>query len=394
MSWLCRPVVLRAFVVLMAAQLLAGAGWATAQAAQRWGWAAAAAVLVTGAAASGCCLWALVRDGERRNAVLFGLAVSGGLILHAAVPHTGAALLYASVWLLPFRAALRPAAALAVAGTAGFAAVSLLFRMESGPLVGNILGLAYSAAMAFLIRQLALTRDRTAEVAEARAREAVLAERTRLAREVHDVLAHSQSAQIVHLEGARLLLGRGQDPAAALDRVERAVRLARTGLEETRRALDALRGQELPLAERLERLAVEFRSVTGDDCTVSVAPDLGPMGAEARLAVARTAQEALTNVRRHAPGASASVTLRRSGRWCELEVRDTGGAPGRPGSPGSPGSPGARLPAGSGYGLVGMRERAELIGGSLTAGPCGEGFGVLLRVPAQGGHDSVEGGTG
>ncbi|MFB9877652.1 sensor histidine kinase [Planobispora siamensis] len=396
MSWLRCPVVLRAFVVLLAGQLLVGTGWATVQAAQRWGWGAGAAVLVVGAAASGCCLWALVREGERRNAVLFGLAVSGGLILHAAVPHTGAALLYASVWLLPFRAELRPAAVLAVTGTAGFAVVSLLSGMEGGPLVGNTLGLAYSAAMAFLIRQLALTGERTAEVAEARAREAVLAERTRLAREVHDVLAHSQSAQIVHLEGARLLLGRGQDPAAALDRVERAVRLARTGLEETRRALDALRGQELPLAERLERLAIEFRSVTGDECVVSVAPDLGPMEAEARLAVARTAQEALTNVRKHAPGASASVTLRRSGRWCELEVRDTGGSPGSPGSLESSGFSGSQPPAGSGYGLVGMRERAELIGGSLTAGPCAEGFGVLLRVPAHGGGDdgTAEGGRG
>nr|BFE78999.1 hypothetical protein GCM10020093_016000 [Planobispora longispora] len=196
----------------------------------------------------------------------------------------------------------------------------------SGPagweLGGNLLGLGYAAVLAFLIRQLVVTRERSAEAAEARAREAVLAERTRLAREVHDILAHSQSAQIVHLEGARLMLERGRDPAAALERVNRAAGLARTSLEETRRALDALRGQELPLAERLERLAVEYRSVTGAACTVSVTGDPGPLEAEARLAVARTAQEALTNARKHAPGAPVTVDLRLREDWCELEVRD------------------------------------------------------------------------
>ncbi|WP_189242628.1 sensor histidine kinase [Planobispora rosea] len=366
-----RPLVRWTFVVLLTGQMLYGTGFATVAAAARWGWPGAAAVAAAGAAAAACCLLALAREGERRNAALLGLTLLGGLALNAAEAYSGMAFLYIAVYALPFRTGPPPAVALIVSGVAAFATASPLSGLAGWELVGNLLGLGYAAILAFLIRQLVVTRERSAEAAEARAREAVLAERTRLAREVHDILAHSQSAQIVYLEGARLLLERGRDRAAALDRVNRAAALARTSLEETRRALDALRGQELSLAERLERLAVEYRSVTGAACTVSVAGDPGPLEAEARLAVARTAQEALTNTRKHAPGAPVTVDLRLGGDWCELEVRDTGGAAGRP------------SPAGSGYGLVGMRERAELIGGSLTAGPSGEGFGVLLRVPVR-----------
>jgi signal transduction histidine kinase len=221
-----------------------------------------------------------------------------------------------------------------------------------------------------LIWYLSATKRQGVELAEARAREAVLSERARLAREVHDILAHSQSAQIVYLEGARLLLKDTGDVAAALDRVERAVGLARTGLEETRRALDALRGEDLPLPERLERLAAEFRAATGAACALSVDADLGAPAAEARLALARTAQEALTNVRKHAPGASVTVALRRMGEWCELEVRDDGGV-----------REAEVTASGGGYGLVGMRERAELIGGTLRAGAEARGFAVVLRVP-------------
>ena len=93
--------------------------------------------------------------------------------------------------------------------------------------------------------------------------------------------------------------------------------------------------------------------------------------AKAGLAVIRTAQEALTNARKHAPGASVTIALRYSSGWCELHVTDTGRTR----------EPGPLAASGGGYGLVGMRERAELIGGTLEAGPAGEGFSVLLRVP-------------
>lgn len=115
-------------------------------------------------------------------------------------------------------------------------------------------------------------------------------------------------------------------------------------------------------------LATDFRTATG--ARVTTAGDPARLAPEARLAVVRTAQEALTNVRKHAHGADVTRALRCGDQWCELDVRDTGGASGDLGD------------AGGGYGLIGMRERAELLGGSLDARVDGTGFRVLLRVPA------------
>ncbi|MEV6865167.1 histidine kinase [Streptosporangium subroseum] len=369
MAFFDRPFVRWAFVALMVGLLISSTVSALVDAAMRWGW-PGFALLPVGVAAVGCLLGALALKGDGRNSVLLAVFLLGGLTLNVFVPFSGTGFLYVLTYVAPFRTGLWASTVLTASGAAGFVVVSLLTGVEEGALWGVTAGLIYSAFLAFLFRRLAEVRRQSAEIAEVRAREAVFAERTRLAREVHDILAHSQSAQIVHLEGARLLLERGGDPAAALDRVNRAVGLARAGLEETRRALDTLRGEELPLAERLERLAVEFRSATGAPCAVSIAGDFDSLEAGARLALARTAQEALTNARKHARGAAVSVELRRLEGWCELEVRDTGGTPDR------------LVSSGGGYGLVGMRERAELIGGSLAAKAEAEGFSVLLRVPA------------
>ncbi|MCO5970760.1 sensor histidine kinase [Actinoallomurus soli] len=197
----------------------------------------------------------------------------------------------------------------------------------------------------------------------------VLAERAHIAREIHDILAHSLSAQLVHLEGARLLIVNGRSEEA-LDRVERARGLARSGLEETRRALATLRGDIPPTGEVLRELADEHRAIAEVRCEVTIAGEPRELEPKAGLAIIRTAQEALTNARKHAPGADVAVDLRYLDRWCELEVRDTGGT-----------GPGPLAATGGGYGLVGMRERAELIGGTLEAGPQEKGFRVLLRVP-------------
>lgn len=207
-------------------------------------------------------------------------------------------------------------------------------------------------------------RERT-ELGAAEARNAVLADRAHLAREIHDILAHSLSAQVVHLEAARLMLKQNGSTDQVLERVEQAQRMARNGLAETRRALAALRGDAKPVEEALAELVEE---VSGGMLDVRGTPR--ELSAEAGLAVVRTAQEALTNIRKHAPGARVQVLFEYEPSAVTLEVTDTG-AVGEPLGLG-----------GSGYGLVGMRERAELIGGILEAGPCEGGFRVLLRVPA------------
>ncbi|MFF4500501.1 sensor histidine kinase [Streptomyces sp. NPDC001401] len=207
-----------------------------------------------------------------------------------------------------------------------------------------------------------LAQERAARAAEAES--AALAERARIAREIHDVLAHSLSAQLVHLEAARLLIERGAGRERILERVVAARGMARDGLDETRQALSALRGELTPLEDFLSQLVG-----TSAGAEVTITGERRWLPAEASQAVRRVAQEALTNVRKHAPGAKVRVRLDYGDHQVTLDVRDSGG------------SPGELAGAGAGYGLLGMRERAELLGGSLEAGPDEEGFAVTLKVP-------------
>ncbi|MGW7237327.1 sensor histidine kinase [Streptomyces sp. NPDC054804] len=207
-----------------------------------------------------------------------------------------------------------------------------------------------------------LAQERAARAAEAES--AALAERARIAREIHDVLAHSLSAQMVHLEAARLLIERGADREQILERVVAARGMASNGLAETRQALSALRGELTPLEEFLTEVVA-----SADGAEVTVTGERRALPAEASQTVRRVAQEALTNVRKHAHGAKVQVRLDYQEHEVTLNVRDSGGRPGD------------LTGAGSGYGLLGMRERAELLGGSLEAGRDDEGFEVTLRVP-------------
>ena len=205
----------------------------------------------------------------------------------------------------------------------------------------------------------------------AQARAAALAERQRLAREMHDVLAHSLSGLVLNLEGARLLAAQGGADPQVGDAIDRARRLARTGLEEARRAIGMLRDDALPGPERLADLAAEFEGDSGVPCKVAVTGDGRDLGTDGRLTFYRVAQEALTNIRKHARAGRVEICLAYEPSGTRLTIEDFGRCGERP------------APAdGTGYGLTGMRERAELLGGTLTAGPTGGGFVVELWVPA------------
>jgi signal transduction histidine kinase len=199
-------------------------------------------------------------------------------------------------------------------------------------------------------------------------RAAALSERQRLARDMHDVLAHSLSGLVLQLEGARLLvLADPADPRLA-GTIDRAHELAKSGLDEARQAIGMLRDDELPGPDALAGLAAAFEADTGVGCQFTVSGDGRELPAQARLALYRVTQEALTNVRKHARADRVEVQFSyRPGEVC-LAIEDYGTAP-----------PPVR--AGSGYGITGMRERAELLGGTLTAGPTGSGFRIQLRVP-------------
>lgn len=206
---------------------------------------------------------------------------------------------------------------------------------------------------------------------------AALAERSRIAREIHDVLAHSLAALTVQLEAADALLETGSENSVrkAHDYVQKSRRIAREGLVETRRAIAALREDSPPLPELLYALADAYRGDTGAEAEVLVEGLPRPLRADAGLTVYRTAQESLTNVRKHAPGARVSLTMVFAEEQIELTVAN--GAPTEP--------PSALADSGGGYGLAGLKERAELIGGSLEAGPIGDaeevgGWQVVLRL--------------
>ncbi|HLM95612.1 MAG TPA: histidine kinase [Acidimicrobiales bacterium] len=200
-----------------------------------------------------------------------------------------------------------------------------------------------------------------------RDRAAALAERNRIGREIHDVLAHSLGALSVQLDAADALLENSDDPVKARQLVQQARRLAVQGLEETRQAVHALRDEPVALAEQLASLAAR----DGAELTVTGAPR--PLAADAGLALYRAAQEAVTNARKHAPGAPVSIrldfdpqstTLRVTNGLCPTaearsELSTTGG----------------------GFGLQGMRERIELLGGQVVAEPNALGFTVQVAVP-------------
>jgi signal transduction histidine kinase len=217
----------------------------------------------------------------------------------------------------------------------------------------------------------------------AQAEAAALAERQRLAREMHDVLAHSLSGLVLQLEGAHLLADRGGADLELAAALERALHLGKAGLAEARRAIGMLRDEELPGPERLPALLRDFERDAGVPCRIEVSGGERPLGSEARLTLYRVAQEALTNVRRHARAARAvELRLAYEVAGTRLVVEDFTEAGTGALSSAAPGGPDGNGSLGAGYGITGMRERAELLGGRLLAGPTEAGFRVELWVPA------------
>lgn len=269
-------------------------------------------------------------------------------------------------------------------------ATSLLVAMVPGVICGLVLLTRRLDRDSYQMERLLIELEQ-AQDAEVKA--AALAERQRLAREMHDVLAHSLSGLTLQLEGARLLAAENPSDPRLADTIERAHHLAKSGLQEARRAIGMLRDEELPGPERLGALVAGFERDSGVCCELTVEGSPRELGPQARLTIFRVAQEALTNIRKHAEAASARVRLRYEPDGIRLTVENFG-PPGQPVPAGvaaaqAGGARASQLPgggngpgAGSGYGLAGMRERAELLGGRLTAEPSRAGFRVELWVPA------------
>ncbi|GAB7180660.1 histidine kinase [Kitasatospora sp. Ki12] len=362
----------RILTVLGRIVLLSVVCWGTFSGGRYTGWALAAAVagLVAAVALSVGFLRA-TREQRPVPSSVSAVAVFGaGWVAHWGQAPTLGDVLWCGLAVISLvRLPLVPAVVVAVAAMGSYTVVSPADWVGIGGTVVGIALLGYLLRLDVEARGTArrlLVQERAARAAEAES--AALAERARIAREIHDVLAHSLSAQLVHLEAARLMLERGTDREQIRERVVAARRMAQDGLVETMQALSALRGELTPVGEFLVELTGRERAAL----VVTGTPR--PLAAEPALALRRTAQEAVTNVRKHAPGARCSVELRYLEGVVELEVRNT--------RPPRAQAGGELADSGSGYGLLGMRERAELLGGTLRAGPEDGGWRVLLRVPA------------
>jgi signal transduction histidine kinase len=244
---------------------------------------------------------------------------------------------------------------------------------------GMVGDLALIVIPALLGRMTFNRRRRIARERQVASEEAVVAERARIARELHDVVAHHLSVMVVQAEAARAVGER--DPAAADEALRQIEASGRTGLAEMRRLLEILKSQgeadgrePQPGLAQLDDLIEGMRS-TGILVEAEVAGAPRPLPPGVDLSAYRIVQEALTNTLKHAGGARAHVLVRYDPNAVEVEVVDDG-----PGPPAAADANGAA----TGHGLIGMRERMQLFGGELDAGPRpGGGFRVWARLPAE-----------
>ena len=286
-----------------------------------------------------------------------------------------------AVWLAAARLPQPISLPLAAAITLGFdLAIALTgLHWEYSAASGTVLCVLMAATARFM-RRANESQDQTArllaELEDARdsnAQAAALAERAHIARDLHDVLAHSLSALAIQIEGARVLATREPASKQLPEVIARAAELVKHGLAEAKQAVGALRGDSLPAIAELPGLLDGFREL-GLDVTLEITGEARPLPQETSLALYRTAQEALTNAVRYAPGSHMTVTLHYANGCVSLAVEDHGST--------ERGASAALGNVGGGRGLAGMRERIESLGGYMSANPTSDGFRVEVEAPA------------
>jgi signal transduction histidine kinase len=215
-------------------------------------------------------------------------------------------------------------------------------------------------------------RNLRIELVADEARQAAEAERRRLAREMHDVVAHAVTVMVIQAQAAQRL--RSTDPDEELEALIAIEQRGRHALVELRRLLAVLRTDgevetraPQPGISRIAALAAEMREA-GLDVVLRIEGDVSAVPAVVDVSTYRIVQEALTNALRHAGGVRTDVLVRADGGAVHIEVVDEGS--------------GVPTAAGGGFGLTGMRERVRLLGGTLSAGPCAAGgFAVNVELP-------------
>ena len=301
-----------------------------------------------------------------------GVAIAG-LQLKGATGVAAGVAVFMSITRLPLSAGVAIGGAVTIAlGAVSAVAGGSSSAVGAGTLVTVLLGV-----VAQFLKQSRESQDRTeillAELEDARdeqARAAAIAERGRIASELHDVLAHSLSGAAIQLQGARKLADRERAAPPLRDAIDRASELVKSGLVNARQAVGALRGDALPTVSELPTLIESYKADMNLDVTLRIEGQERTLSADSSLALYRGAQEALTNVVRYAPSACTTVTMRYEPDRTKLSV-DNGASATPP-----------REAMGGGRGLDGLRERIERAGGTISAGPTETGWRVDVEVPA------------
>jgi signal transduction histidine kinase len=300
-----------------------------------------------------------------------GVAIAG-LQLKGATEIAAGVAVFMAITRLPFKAGVAMGGAVTVAlGSVTAAAGSSSSAVTAGTLVTVLLGV-----VAQFLKQSRESQDQTeillAQLEDARdeqARAAAIAERGRIASELHDVLAHSLSGAAIQLQGARKLADREHAQPPLSDAIDRASELVKAGLANARQAVGALRGESLPTLAQLPALIDSYKADMNLDATLRIEGKVRTLPADPSLALYRGAQEALTNVARYAPSACTTVTVRYEPDRTKLSVDN-----------GVSDAPAQGM--GGGHGLQGLRERIERAGGTMSAGATPEGWRVEIEVPA------------
>ncbi len=324
--------------------------------------------------------------GRRRwfQAAMISLMGGAGAALVALQPQGATDLASgAAVWMALVRLPLKSGVAIGIA--VAIASVSAAAFAGSAPvaLLAAGLLLAMLGFVGYFMRQSRANQDRVelllAQLEDARdeqTRAAAIAERSRIAGELHDVLAHSLSAAAIQLQAARKLAERDRVTQPTRAAIDRAGELVKDGLVSARQAVGALRGDELPGVAQIELLITSFRKDLNADVQLSVEGAARTIPPDAGLALYRGLQEALTNVARYAPGAAVDIRLRYQADATYLIVED------RVSSAPEPRAAEGLHDVGGGRGLAGLRERLERVGGTVQAGPIERGWRVEVVVPA------------
>jgi len=242
---------------------------------------------------------------------------------------------------------------------------------------GLLTGLVVVALAGFSRRQARISAeqnrllvDQNRMIRAERDRAAAMAERGRLARDIHDVLAHTLGGLVLQLDAADALLEAGDVPRAA-ERIKASHRLAVAGLEDARGVVNALRAEGFDLAGELARLTEDHRAA-GGQVQLQTDAELRGVDEQAAVAIARAVQEALTNARKHAPGQPVTVVIRDEDGCLAVDISNPIAT-----------LLGSLATSGAGAGLLGMTERIAAVGGTVDAQKEDREWRVRIRAPRR-----------